>query len=133
MQHTALSECGASAGSGPGETPSPTGDPTTLAVALELIELAIEASLRPVDELGGALGRMAHALGDAGPSAAAGDAGQLHAQLRRELAVCVEGLQFHDRLVQQLTHAHRLLAGRGAASPFYCPVPQAAQGSVELF
>jgi hypothetical protein len=33
-----------------------------------------------------------------------------HGMLARELAVCIEGLQFHDRLMQQLAHVRNCLA-----------------------
>ena len=73
--------------------------------AAALIELAVQESHTPVDTLGRALARIA----DSAPEAAA--------ELRAELAVCIESLQFHDRMVQQLTQVRDLLAGATAARP----------------
>ena len=73
--------------------------PLALAVvtAAALIELAIQDSLAPIETLGRALARIAAAA----PSPA----------LAPELAACVESLQFHDRMTQQLIQARDLLAG----------------------
>ena len=72
-----------------------------LEAAASLLALAMQESQRPVDELGGALARMTHALARSPEE---------HGGLARELAVCVEGLQFHDRLMQQLAHVRNCLA-----------------------
>ncbi len=69
------------------------------AAAAALIELAIHESLVPVATLGTALARIAAAA----PESAA--------DLRAEVAVCIENLQFHDRMAQQLTQVRDLLAG----------------------
>jgi len=85
-----------------------------LEAAASLLALAMQESQRPVDELGGALARMTHALARSPEE---------HGGLARELAVCIEGLQFHDRLMQQLAHVRNCLAELsaqqtgGAASP----------------
>ena len=80
------------------------------ATAAALIELALSESQRPVTELGEALSRVS-AAASAGTAPAAGD-----------LAACVECLQFHDRMVQQLSQVRDLLAavaamGSAEASP----------------
>jgi len=78
--------------------------------AAALIELAIHESQVPVDDLSGALGRMAQEL--SGPD----DIQRCREVFTREIAVCIEGLQFHDRLVQQLTQVRNLLASLAANS-----------------
>lgn len=72
------------------------------ATAAALIELALSESQRPVAELGEALSRVAAAV-SAGVAPGAAD-----------LAVCVECLQFHDRMVQQLSQVRDLLAAVAA-------------------
>jgi hypothetical protein len=73
------------------------------ATAAALIELALSESLRPMAALAEALSRVS-AAASAGVSPAADD-----------LAACVECLQFHDRLTQQLAQVRDLLAGVAAA------------------
>ena len=77
---------------------------TPIEAAAALIELALHESNGPVEDLSGALGRMAKLL-QAGSSE-----GLPRQQLAREVAVCIESLQFHDRLTQQLTQVRNLLA-----------------------
>lgn len=72
------------------------------ATAAALIELALSESQRPVAALGEALSRVAAAVSAGGAPAAA------------DLAVCVECLQFHDRMVQQLSQVRDLLAAVAA-------------------
>ena len=72
------------------------------ATAASLIELALSESQRPVTELGEALSRVAAAV-SAGSRPAAHD-----------LDACVECLQFHDRMVQQLSQVRDLLAAIAA-------------------
>jgi hypothetical protein len=73
------------------------------ATAATLIELALCESQRPVTELGEALSRVSTAV-TAGSAPAAAD-----------LGACVESLQFHDRLAQQLSQVRDLLAAVAAA------------------
>jgi hypothetical protein len=75
------------------------------ATAAALIELAIHESLVPVATLGQALARIAAAT----PQSAL--------DLRAEVTVCIESLQFHDRMAQQLTQVRDLLAGATADAP----------------
>jgi hypothetical protein len=72
------------------------------ATAAALIELALGESQRPITELGEALARVSAAV-SAGSRPAA-----------RDLETCVECLQFHDRLVQQLSQVRDLLAAVAA-------------------
>ena len=73
------------------------------ATAATLIELALSESLRPITELGEALSRVSAAVTAGNPPAA------------RDLEVCVECLQFHDRMVQQLSQVRNLLAAVAAS------------------
>jgi len=73
------------------------------ATAAALIELALGESQRPVAQLGAALSRVSAALSAGSPPAA------------DDLGVCVECLQFHDRLTQQLSQVRDLLAAVAAA------------------
>jgi hypothetical protein len=73
------------------------------ATAASLIELALSESQRPVTGLGEALSRVSAAV-FAGTAPAA-----------RDLETCVECLQFHDRMMQQLSQVRDLLAAVAAA------------------
>ena len=73
------------------------------ATGAALIELALSESLRPMAALGEALSRVSAAL-LAGAPAATGD-----------LDTCIECLQFHDRMTQQLSQVRDLLAAVAAA------------------
>ena len=73
--------------------------------AAALIALALSESQQPVEALGEALARIAAA-------AAAG-----RRPRARDVATCIESLQFHDRMIQQLTHVRDLLANVAAAVP----------------
>jgi hypothetical protein len=120
--------------------------------AAALLELAMSESKSPVGELGDALARMSRALSGACTLIEGKRNERLDAEVLahiehckklfvREVKVCIESLQFHDRLVQQLTHAKNCLAAHGADSSL--PDAQravdswttrhAAEGTVELF
>jgi hypothetical protein len=78
---------------------------TPVEAAAALIELAVHESNGPVEDLSGALGRIAQTVrGAIGPGSRESE------QLARDIAICVESLQFHDRLTQQLTQVRNLLA-----------------------
>ncbi len=77
---------------------------TPVEAAAALIELSLHESNGPVEDLSRALGRIAR-LVEAGGNVPAD-----RKQLSRELAICIESLQFHDRLTQQLTQVRNLLA-----------------------
>jgi predicted trehalose synthase len=72
------------------------------ATAAALIELALCESLRPVEELGEALSRINAAAAGGAPPATL------------DMQVCVERLQFHDRMTQQLSQVRDLLAAVAA-------------------
>jgi hypothetical protein len=128
-----------------------------LEAATALLTRAMRESHAPVDVLGGALEGMVQALAiitrAAQRCAAAGprndgvasalspeDLEQLRDALEREITVCIESLQFHDRLMQQLAEVRSRLASllRGAvdhapSSAAETPRAELAGGSVELF
>jgi hypothetical protein len=76
--------------------------------AAALIELSLHESNGPVEDLSGALARMLQ-LVQVPPGNTAGQPLE-RTQLAQDLAICVESLQFHDRLTQQLTQVRNLLA-----------------------
>jgi hypothetical protein len=84
---------------------------TPIEAAAALIELCLHESNGPVEDLSGSLARMAQLVqGEPGDSAGAADIQTHRAALAQEVAVCIESLQFHDRLTQQLTQVRNLLA-----------------------
>lgn len=56
-------------------------------------------------------------------------------ELEREIAICIESLQFHDSLMQQLAHVRLGLAAMvGAPHPPVDPhLDEGATGTIELF
>lgn len=118
---------------------------------------AMHESHAPVDRMGAALGRMMRALarsaralerlraapGDeasgrgTGAHAPLDDLAECREALEREIAVCIESLQFHDRLMQHLAQVRgglSALDGESTRAPG-CEVrkPDLGAGSVELF
>jgi hypothetical protein len=79
--------------------------------AAALIALAIHESQAPVIELAGVLTRLAAKLDGDSPEVPID-----RASLERELAIGIENLQFHDRLVQKLTQVRNLLASLAAGT-----------------
>jgi len=109
--------------------------------AAVLLVHGIKDSEAPIAELGGALARMAQTLADNGAplfgeSAArpAGDFRLVREAFARDIAVCIRSLQFHDRVMQQLTKARDLLTGLAPEQLLARVAPEAAgEGSIELF
>ena len=107
--------------------------------AAQLLALAMHESHGPVDALAGALARMAAAVGQCARALERGRAGApsapavgsrrplresalrdlaaAHQCLEREIALCIESLQFHDRLIQRLERVSRSLGGCESATP----------------
>ena len=93
---------------------------TPVEAAAALIELSLHESNAPMEELSQSLGRLAQLLQDSellgrvqtGAQATnqQADVPEWRRQLTREVAICIENLQFHDRLTQQLTQVRNLLA-----------------------
>ena len=101
-------------------------DPFALEASAALIELAMSESHRPVDELSKALERISRQLSAATT--------MCREQLARDIAVCIESLQFHDRMLQQLSRARMLVAGDASPNEPATWLTRTAQcGSVELF
>ena len=98
--------------------------------AAELLGTAMRDTEAPVMEMAGALARINSALVRA--RAAANDEACDCAHLKQDIAICIQSLQFHDRLIQQLTAVRRLMGSAPMegelASGFMPP-----EGSVELF
>ena len=106
--------------------------------ATGLLVQGLQQSDIPISQLSDALARMAQTLSDVGTplfGAAAtpsGDPQTLRDVFARDIAVCIESLQFHDRLMQQLTQARDLLTA-AASKPLLGAIagPPANQGSIE--
>jgi hypothetical protein len=111
------------------EMPDTSGAETPLAtdLAAELLGSAIRDSETPVMEMARALARISGVLVRAQADAACGCS-----DVKQDIAICIQSLQFHDRLVQQLTAVRRLMGSEPIAgelaSGFMPP-----EGSVELF
>ncbi|MGB6451916.1 MAG: hypothetical protein WBE92_14290 [Steroidobacteraceae bacterium] len=120
--------------------------------AADLLALAMHESHGPVDVLGGALERMAAALAQyslaidrqreigphrAGPRAdeSLGDLDKCRETLEREITVCIESLQFHDRLMQRLARVANYLAALTGDSRAGADLRRVnlTEGSIELF
>jgi hypothetical protein len=113
--------------------------------ATVLLIHGLQQSDIPISQLSDALARMAQTLIDIGTplfgqahANATGDARVFRDAFARDIAVCIESLQFHDRLMQQLTQARDLLSAVGA-KPLLATVPALPAkegnitGGVELF
>lgn len=98
---------------------------TTLAA--ELLGTAIRDTEAPVMEMAGALARINSALVRARSDERCGCS-----DLKQEIAICIQSLQFHDRLIQQLT-AVRKLMGTGPLAGELATGFMPAEGTVELF
>jgi hypothetical protein len=106
--------------------------------ATTLLVNSMQQSDGPISDLGDALARMARALSDGGAPLFADAAGEstgslqaLRDSLIRDIAVCIQSLQFHDRLMQQLTQARDLLTGNAAGLLAHVPSVSANEGSIE--
>jgi hypothetical protein len=125
---------------------------TAASEAVALLELAISESHSPVGELGEALARMSRALSECCKLVEdtrghkLDEVARVHMQRTRDLfnrdvSICIESLQFHDRMIQQLSHAKRCLADgnpdpncrEAKLSVDTWQTRHAAEGTVELF
>ncbi|MFO7277878.1 MAG: hypothetical protein DIU56_012640 [Pseudomonadota bacterium] len=100
----------------------------------ELLEAAVQDSLAPVAALAGAFARMQQAIAACGEELAPSVAAHVD-QLERDIALCIESLQFHDRLVQQLALVQRHLDGDAPppGTGFDHADEAGQRGSIELF
>ncbi len=84
--------------------------------AAVLLSLAMRDTETPVSDLCDALKRIGASLaqlrgGAPGPALLANGAGDAFREtLEKDVDICIESLQFHDRLIQQLAAVRRLLA-----------------------
>jgi hypothetical protein len=96
-------------------------------LAAELLGTAMRDSEAPVMEMAGALARIHNVLRRAQVEPPCGCS-----ELSQDISICIQGLQFHDRLMQQLTAVRRLMGTAPIAGDLasgFLP----AEGSVELF
>ena len=108
----------------------PGGDPR-LTEAMSLLSQAVQESEPAVRQVGDAIERMMHALHG---GLLAGE--ELRRTLAKDLALCVHGLQFHDRLTQQVNYARDLIGHPEtcpAAARKRFPGVDADESSIELF
>lgn len=114
-----------------------------MAAALERMMRALARHARALERLrsdrGAAAAGAAATTGVPGASNAAApplrELEQCREALEREIAICIESLQFHDRLMQQLAQVRTGLTTAGAVTqqPSELRLPDGAGGSVELF
>jgi hypothetical protein len=113
--------------------------------AARLLARAMRDSHGPVNVLAGALERMALALAqcararerertDGGDPALRDQSAALEA-LERDIGLCIESLQFHDRLIQRLERVRGCLTGAAAEQRASESTSSAGspEGSIELF
>lgn len=135
---------------------APGADPTDMtagsvscASAVELAGVLLAHTMQeaeaPISQLSEALARVAQSLNGSlsvAERGAGSEPGSKAAReaITRDLAVCIENLQFHDRLMQQLARVHDILAAL-AANRRLADIPaqppstasNGGQGSIELF
>jgi hypothetical protein len=111
-------------------------------LAAALLVHGMHNSEAPINELSDALARMARTLADIGAplfgapdvSPTAADLQVCRDALARDIAVCIESLQFHDRLTQQLAQVRDILTGLAANRLLAkVPIKPSREGSIELF
>ena len=92
-----------------------------------LVALAIHDTTQPMEQLCAAVERMRQALPADAPGGTVANSARAirELQLARNLAICVESMQFHDRLLQQLAFVRDLLA----AALKHQPLDVAAYGA----
>jgi hypothetical protein len=85
---------------------------TAVEAAVLLVALAIHDTTQPMERLCDAVERMRQALPAEAPRRTVANSARTirELQLARNLAICVESMQFHDRLLQQLAFVRDLLA-----------------------
>ena len=101
-------------------------------LAAELLGTAMRDSETPVLAMAGALTRINRALVQAAQAASTSGCECTDPTLKQDIAICIQSLQFHDRLIQQLTAVRRLMGSAplpGEMSTGFMPV----EGTVELF
>ena len=103
--------------------------------AAVLLSLAMRDTESPVTDLGQALSRMVSTLTDVRQHMEKkpfnGQTDQTRSKLESELSICIQSLQFHDRLIQQLAAVRNLLTGLSSHGPL-CVAGFGAQRWEEL-
>ncbi len=100
-----------------------------------LLGTAMRDTETPVMEMAGALTRISTLLartrsqGPVRPVAGPDDYREL---IESDISLCIQSLQFHDRLIQQLSAVRRLM-GAEVMEGELCSGFMPAEGSVELF
>jgi hypothetical protein len=89
----------------------------SMEAAAVLLSLAMRDTENPVADLCAALQRIGGSLAELRAHAAASGRGELRKDIETDVAVCIESLQFHDRLIQQLAAVRGLLASVVEDSP----------------
>ena len=118
---------------------SPGKAPVELDVSVQaaavLLTLAMRDTESPVTDLGQALSRMVSTLTDVRRHMEQkpfnGNTDQTRNKLESELSICIQSLQFHDRLIQQLAAVRNLLTGMSSHGPL-CVAGFGAQRWEEL-
>lgn len=90
----------------------------SLAAAVSQLDLALRESQCPVDELGAALARLSGRL-ESVRATAATDATDATTQslandcrdVLRDVSICIESMQFYDRMTQHLSHLRDFIVG----------------------
>jgi hypothetical protein len=89
----------------------------SIQAAAVLLSLAMRDTEHPVQDLGQSLSRMVGTVTslrkDVATRRANGEVPLSSQQLENELSVCIQSLQFHDRLIQQLAAVRNLLTSLG--------------------
>ena len=105
-----------------------------MAAALERMMRALASHARALERLRGGREDAAATTAPAS-SAPLAELENCREELEREIAICIESLQFHDSLMQQLALVRTGLANAGGKQhpPSEKRLPDSAAGSVELF
>ncbi len=103
--------------------------------AAVLLTLAMRDTEHPVTDLGQSLSRMVSTLTTVRQHIEKkpfnGDTDGTRMKLESELSICIQSLQFHDRLIQQLAAVRNLLTGLSSHGPL-CVAGFGAQRWEEL-
>jgi hypothetical protein len=119
----------------------PSGCAAAVEKATVLLVHGMQESELPISKLSGALARMAQILNDNGAPLfgevlrhRATDSRIVRDAFASDIAICIESVQFHDRLMQQLKQARDILTGLTTDRlPARFPAEPANEGSIELF
>jgi hypothetical protein len=118
-----------------GQSRAPVELDVSVQAAAVLLSLAMRDTEHPVTDLGQALSRMVSTLTTVREHVEKkpfnGDTDGTRMRLESELSICIQSLQFHDRLIQQLAAVRNLLTGLSSHGPL-CVAGFGAQRWEEL-